>query len=240
MDVKETDILGDNINKHWYYVAKAKAMMNCLKDYNFKQYKILDIGAGSGFFSRYLLENTTAIEAYCVDIGYEKEFDEIIFGKNLFNRKSIDSVSVDLVLLMDVLEHVEDDVALLKYYIDKVPSGTKFLITVPAFNFLWSSHDVFLEHKRRYTLQDIEKVLFDSGLKIDISSYYFGFVFPLAASLRIFDSLFKKTTKESKSQLAMHSYFVNSLLKVICLIEIPFMNKNKIAGLSAFCIATKA
>jgi SAM-dependent methyltransferase len=240
MDVKEIDILGESINNHWYYVSKARAMMNFLKNYNLEQYKILDIGAGSGFFSRYLLENTTAIEAYCVDIGYENESDEIVFNKNLYNKKSIDSVNVDLVLLMDVLEHVDNDVSLLKYYIDRVPSGTRFLITVPAFNFLWSSHDVFLEHKRRYTLKDIEQVLLDSGLYINQSSYYFGFVFPIAASLRIISNLLGKTKTESKSQLRKHSSLTNVILKILCLIEIPLMNKNKVAGLSAFCIATKA
>ena len=48
---------------------------------------------------------------------------------------------------------------LLRHYAAKVPSGAHFLVTVPAFRFLWSGHDVFLEHKRRYTLAEIEATM---------------------------------------------------------------------------------
>ena len=54
---------------------------------------------------------------------------------------------------------------LVRHYAAKVPSGAHFLVTVPAFRFLWSGHDVFLEHKRRYTLPEIEKTMRDAGLE---------------------------------------------------------------------------
>ncbi len=58
--------------------------------------------------------------------------------------------------MMDVIEHVEDDVGLVRGYVDKVAGGTRFIVTVPALMWLWSGHDVFLEHYRRYTLTSIE------------------------------------------------------------------------------------
>ena len=61
--------------------------------------------------------------------------------------------------MMDVLEHVDNDAGLVRHYATKVPSGAHFLVTVPAFRFLWSGHDVFLEHKRRYTLAEIEQTM---------------------------------------------------------------------------------
>ena len=60
-------------------------------------------------------------------------------------------------LLMDVIEHIEDDVGLVGEYVNKVAPGTQFIATVPAFMWLWSGHDVFLEHVRRYTLPRIEQ-----------------------------------------------------------------------------------
>jgi hypothetical protein len=67
-------------------------------------------------------------------------------GKPLLFRRSVDQSDADLVLLMDVIEHVEDDVGLVREYANKVAPGTRFITTVPAFMWLWSGHDVFLEH----------------------------------------------------------------------------------------------
>lgn len=237
MDVKETDILGDTINEHWYYKSKAKAMMKYILPTNSPR-KILDVGAGSGFFSHYLLEHTNTEEAYCVDISYPKNFDEKVFNKNIHYRQSIDVINCDLVLLMDVLEHVDNDIELLKIYIDKVPVGAKFFISVPAFNFLWSGHDVFLEHKRRYTLHQLQNVVRDAGLHIEDSSYYFGLVFPIALATRFLNNIIN-AEQHTQSQLKQHSFIINTILKFICFIELPFIKMNKFAGLSIFCLATK-
>ncbi|AKS05637.1 class I SAM-dependent methyltransferase [Pseudomonas trivialis] len=236
MDLKETEILGDAINDHWYYSSKVKAVEKFLGKTPVN--RILDIGAGSGFFSKYLLTNTTAKEAWCVDISYERESDETYAGKPIFLRKAIESVDADLVMLMDVLEHVDDDIGLLKEYVDKVPKGTKFLITVPAFQFLWSGHDDFLEHKRRYTLQQLESVVSACGLDLQKGAYFFGGVFPVAAALRLADR-FRSKDRVQKSQLAQHSRFANAILKNICTLEVSVMNFNRIAGLSVFCVAQK-
>ena len=213
MDLKETDILGSSIDQHWYYASKAAATMRLLGTTPYK--RILDVGAGSGFFSRHLLTHSSASEAWCVDISYD----------------------ADLVLLMDVLEHVDDDVGLLKAYVEKVPSGSRFLITVPAFQFLWSGHDDFLEHKRRYTLAQLEAVVRNTGLTVKQGAYYFGLVFPIAAALR----LLPKGAQPSppRSQLKQHHPMVNTILKTLCSVELPFMGANRLAGLTVFVLAQK-
>lgn len=235
MDLKETDILGSSIDQHWYYSSKAAATKRLLGDAPIR--KILDVGAGSGFFTHHLLTHTAANEAWCVDISYDADSDASTSGKPVHYRRGIDSVDADLVLLMDVLEHVDDDVGLLKAYVDKVPSGSRFLMTVPAFQFLWSGHDDFLEHKRRYTLAQFETVARDAGLTVKHGAYYFGAVFPIAATLR----LLPKGTQPSppRSQLKQHHPVVNSILKTLCSIELPFMGANRLAGLTVFVLAQK-
>lgn len=235
MDLKETDILGSSIDQHWYYCSKAAATIRLLGDAPFD--KILDVGAGSGFFTHHLLTHTPATEAWCVDISYGADSDAPTAGKPVHYRRSIESVDADLVLLMDVLEHVDNDVGLLKTYVDKVPSGSRFLMTVPAFQFLWSGHDDFLEHKRRYTLSQLETLAKDAGLTVQQGAYYFGLVFPIAATLR----LLPKTAQSSppRSQLKRHHPLVNWLLKTLCRIELPFMGANRLAGLTVFCLARK-
>lgn len=236
MDLKEIDILGADIAHHWYYGAKAQAMTRLLREVT--PTRILDIGAGSGFFSRYLLAHTTAAEAWCVDISYEADADGREAGKPMHYRHSVGSIDADLVLLMDVLEHVDDDQKLLGDYLDKVPSGCHFLITVPAFNFLWSGHDDFLEHKRRYTLGQLEEVVRNAGLHVKQGAYYFGMVFLIAAPLRLAQKL-KNSASPARSQLTRHHPVVNSFLHSLCTIELPFLNSNRAVGLTVFCLAQK-
>jgi SAM-dependent methyltransferase len=236
MDLKETDILGDDIGNHWYYSSKAKAMAKLLNGITPKT--ILDVGAGSAFFSRYLLNHTNATEAWCVDISYVTDSEEKEADKKVYFRKAVGPLIADLVLLMDVLEHVDDDVGLLSEYVRKVPTGSQFLISVPAFQFLWSGHDDFLEHKRRYTLAQLEDIAQKSGLRVKKGTYYFGAVFPIASSIRIAKNL-SSNNDVPVSQLSKHSIIVNTILKTLCRIELPFMNLNRIAGLTVFCLAEK-
>ena len=117
-----------------------------------------------------------------------RDRDDSVAGKPVLYRRDTGPTDCDLVLMMDVLEHVDDDRGLLRHYAAKVPSGAHFLVTVPAFRFLWSGHDVFLEHKRRYRLGEIEAAMRDAGLQVVRGAYYFGFVFPLAAAVRLADA----------------------------------------------------
>ena len=235
MDLKETDILGDSIDEHWYYCCKAAATRRLLGDTPIR--RILDVGAGSGFFSHHLLTHTDAHEAWCVDISYPADSSATTAGKPVHYRRGIDSIDADLVLLMDVLEHVDDDLALLRSYVDKVPSGSRFLMTVPAFQFLWSGHDDFLEHKRRYTLAQFETLAGDAGLTVQRGAYYFGAVFPIAAASRLLPQGSREAPPQS--QLKRHHPLVNSVLKTLCRLELPLMGKNRLAGLSVFVLAQK-
>jgi SAM-dependent methyltransferase len=233
MDLKEEDILGADIARHWYYRSKAAALRRAVA--GLRPRHLLDVGAGSGFFSRHLLAETAAESALCVDIGYAADRDDSAAGKPVRYRRDIGPTDCDLVLMMDVLEHVDDDRSLVRHYADRVPVGAHFLVTVPAFSFLWSGHDVFLEHKRRYRLREIEAVLRDAGLEIVRGTYYFGLVFPLAAAVRLAD----RNTTEPRSSLKKHGAFTNGLLAALCAAELPLFPVNRLAGLSAFVLAKK-
>ncbi len=210
MDLKEEDILGADIAQHWYYRSKAAALRRAVATIEPK--RLLDVGAGSGFFSRHLLTETGAETALCVDVGYQRERDDHAAGKPVRYRRATGVTDCDLVLMMDVLEHVDDDRGLLRDYMGKVPPGAHFLATVPAFGFLWSGHDVFLEHKRRYRLGEIEAAMRGAGLEIVKGAYYFGLIFPLAAAVRVAT----RGKPEAKSSLRKHGVLTNGLLTAVC------------------------
>jgi 2-polyprenyl-3-methyl-5-hydroxy-6-metoxy-1,4-benzoquinol methylase len=233
MDLKEEDILGGDIGRHWYYRSKAAALRRLVG--GLRPQRLLDVGAGSGFFSRHLLARAGAQSALCVDIGYERDRDDSEAGRPVLYRRDCQATDCDLVLMMDVLEHVDDDAGLVRHYAAKVPSGAHFLVTVPAFRFLWSGHDVFLEHKRRYTLGEIERTLRAAGLEVVKGAYYFGLVFPLAAAVR----LATRRDTQPRSSLSQHGALTNTVLAAACAAELPLFPLNRLAGLSAFVLARK-
>ena len=233
MDLKEEAVLGEHIDDHWYYLSKAKMLASHLDP---STATVLDVGAGSGWFSRWLINRKFASSATLVDPGYEREHSETIAaGKTLDFRRDIQSSDADLVLFMDVLEHVDDDVGLLKEYIAKTKPGTKFFITVPAFEFLWSAHDDFLEHRRRYTIGSLEQAIVSAGAKPQSMHYYFGSIFPAAALVR----LWQRSRKADHSDMKPSHPVVNWILRKVCTLERSWMRLNRIGGLSVVCMCQR-
>lgn len=237
MDVKEESILGSDLQNHWYYVSKGRALRAMLGDVRFSE--VLDVGAGSGIFSRQLLEAGICDRATCVDPAYSKEHSESLKGHELSFVRSVDKQTQDLVLLMDVLEHVEDDVQLLRQYTESLPRDGLVAITVPAFQFLWSGHDVFLDHFRRYSRPMLKDVVAAAGLEMVGIRYFFGVLFPAVAILRLANArLFRRPDVEAKSSLKRHGSTVNSMLTIVHDLERKLVFPiNRLAGLSLFCLA---
>ncbi len=238
MDLKEEDILGDKIHEHWYYVSKGRAMRQFLGDITVDE--VLDVGAGSGVFSKQLIDHGMAKAAVCVDPEYAEDREEEHDGKLIKFVKNIDKTTQELTLMMDVLEHVPDDVALLKEYADSMSDNGQVLITVPAFQFMWSGHDIFLEHYRRYTIEMMEKTITDAGLEPIKSRYFFGSLFPLIAAIRLTKRAVFDQELESKSELKLYPSWLNKTLTGIHDAErMSLFSFNKYFGLSVFCLCGK-
>jgi 2-polyprenyl-3-methyl-5-hydroxy-6-metoxy-1,4-benzoquinol methylase len=142
--------------------------------------------------------------------------------------------------MMDVIEHVQNHVDLIAEYAAKVRPGTQFVITVPAFMWLWSDHDVFLEHYRRYTLPGIERTLRAGGLRIERGCYFYAALLPLAAAQRITGRVLRGGHYAPRSQMRDYGALLNALLWTICRMELVVFEFNRVAGLTAFVRASKA
>ncbi len=149
--------------------------------------KILDYGAGYGAFAKTLnnLGVVDAIEKHapCRDILLTRGYRTVYNSMTGVARKDN---TYDLVTFFDVLEHLEDDVATLHFVQQQIleDSGLVFA-TVPAYQFLYSAHDVAAHHFRRYTKASILRAFNTAGLHVIYASYWNSMLFPLAALLRI-------------------------------------------------------
>ncbi|WP_237214819.1 class I SAM-dependent methyltransferase [Falsiroseomonas oryziterrae] len=239
MDLKETAILGEDIEQHWYFRAKRAALLQLVAGLGAR--RVLDVGAGSGFFARALLERTAIAEATCLDPFYASDRDETVEGKPLRFRRAAAPGDADLIVMMDVLEHVEDDLDLLAEHAGAAAPGTDVLISVPALRWMWSGHDVFLEHHRRYTLEDVTQLTRAAGLEVVRGMYFFAGVLPFAMLARAPDLIGRVRGQPvvARSGLRRHSRPVNALLGALCRLELPLMARNRTIGLSVFMHARK-
>ena len=235
MDLKEQELLGERAGSHWYYRAKSAAMLQMLRGAPIGT--VLDVGAGSGFFSRRILDSTGAACAVCVDPNYQREYRDDQNGKPIDFVRTVDRFDGDLVLMMDVLEHVPDDTALLAEYVSKARPGTRFLLTMPAHMWMWSGHDVFLEHYRRYTIGQVDRLVGRAGLTLLQSSYYFGFTLPLAAGVRLGRRLNPFHKEVPGSDMRSHGGLVNAALWQASRAELALLGRNRLAGLSVVALA---
>lgn len=235
MDVKEEDILGDAVRSHWYYVSKGRALRSMLR--GVPTQSVLDVGAGSGVFSRSLLDERSE-RAVCVDPAYPRDWDELQNGKPIAFRRAINDCDADLALMMDVLEHVEDDVGLLRDYARMLRPGAHVLMTVPAFQFLFSGHDLFLEHRRRYRRAQLVDVARAAGLEPVRSRFFFGLIFPLVFAQRLTERMLVRSGRLApKSSLHRHGALVNRALIGLHRAELALFPLNRWLGLTIFCLA---
>lgn len=231
MDLKEQEALGAGIDRHWYYKSKAAALDRVV---GAAPGRVLDVGAGAGFFARHLLLRG-ATSAVCVDPGYASDLDELVYDRPLLFRRAAQTGPAELILMMDVLEHVDDDVGLARTVIAAAAPGTRVVVTVPAFNWMWSGHDVFLEHRRRYTLAGVHRVLAAAGLRNEGGRYLYGFVLPLAAAsrvpARVMQIVLGRPLRPA-SQMRPARPLANTVLSAMCRME-ALLPGNPIAGLTA-------
>lgn len=175
MDIRE---LGKNKTcRHPWETARLTAIQRILAPFAFEGIRVLDVGSGDGFIARGLFNYLEKKEITAVDIHITNELTqefESFPGNIQYLRELPEEAVFDLLLLLDVLEHVEDDRTFLADLVNKhTVMGGMVLITVPAFQSLFSSHDVFMKHFRRYALRDLSEIVSADGLKVILSGYLF-------------------------------------------------------------------
>jgi hypothetical protein len=172
MDLKEKT---SNTNRHPWELSRSQCLLKLIREHHWKRFA--DIGAGDMFFTRQLLDMDSGATFYAVDSEYDAGVKSID-GINCLNDISgLPDGAFDCLILMDVLEHIKDDDAFLKKLLDKLALGGTLLVTVPAMQFLFSSHDSFLNHYRRYSRKRLCTLLKNNNLMIEKCHYFYTILF---------------------------------------------------------------
>lgn len=247
----------DNTQRHPWELARFRVITHKLqKLINDKlkspdvtgSLKILDIGCGDTFLVSSLALAFPDHEFIGVDINFTDQhlewFQQKYQNTNVSIFRSLEDLhgnkSADIVLILDVIEHIEDDLAFLQMIREStwLSSDTKVLITVPAYPNLFSDHDVILGHVRRYTNESLAHTLVSAGYELDWISYFFFTLLPLR-QLQVWRQGSGSATKERASDLVrwkggIHTTrFVTNLLNIDYRISLLFKRIGvKLPGLS--------
>ncbi len=228
-------------DEHWWFVARRGLIAQRLsQELDLPpSAKILDAGCGTG-------GNLALLSRFGQVFGFEPndEARSLALRKGKFDLRSgwlpdaipFELGRFDLVVALDVLEHIDDDRASLKELWNQLRPGGHLFVTVPAYQFLWSHHDEVHHHKRRYTRGQLAALMTESGFDLSRVTYFNTFLFPAVATLRFANSILGRKGSDD----AMPSPRLNALLRRVFESEahlLPFVSLP--FGVSLMALARK-
>ena len=202
--------------RHWWYRARRRILADLIgRQIPLpRDARILEIGCGTGH-NLEMLRTFGRVDGIEIDPAARavaaRRLGHAIGDAPLPDLPGVPERSYDLVAILDVLEHVEEDVASLRSIARRLKPGGRILITVPAFPWMWSAHDEVNHHKRRYTRATLRKAVAEAGLKIELLSWFNSLLFPLAAAARLAGRVTGKKDSDDK----MPPGPVNSLFEAL-------------------------
>ncbi|WP_413060686.1 class I SAM-dependent methyltransferase [Sphingomonas carotinifaciens] len=190
MDRIVYDRMAAHDSTHWWYRARRDILADYLTRYAAlpADARILEIGCGTGH-NLPMLSGFGRVEAIEIDPAARaiagERLGRPVGDAPLPALPGVERGAYDLVAVLDVVEHIEDDVAALKAMGDLLRPGGKILIAVPAHQWMWSAHDVVNHHHRRYSKATLAAAIERAGLRAKKLTYFNSLLFPLAAAARL-------------------------------------------------------
>ena len=190
MDRIVYDRMAAHDSTHWWYRARREILADYLTRMAAlsKDARILEIGCGTGhnlpMLARFGSVEAIEIDPVAREIASER-LGKPVLAAPLPELPGIERGVYDLIAVLDVVEHIEDDVAALRAMGDCLKPGGKILIAVPAHQWMWSAHDVVNHHHRRYSKATLGKAIAAAGLGHNGLRYFNSLLFPLAAAARV-------------------------------------------------------
>jgi SAM-dependent methyltransferase len=203
-------------DRHWWYRGRRKVLDGVVAGLGLPApARILDAGCGSG---RNMVEfahlgEVTGVELSDTSVALARARDvgEVVEGSVLEMPFADDSF--DLAVSLDVIEHLDDDLAAMRELRRTVAPGGALLVTVPAYQWLWSGHDEINHHHRRYTHRTLQRVAERAGWKQARTTYFNSLLLPAAIVLRVLDRVNRAKTTETSLDLWVPPEPVNWLLE---------------------------
>lgn len=218
MNIVEYEKMSKMEDEYWWHVGRLAIFDKQLEKLSAKKkLKILNIGCGTGGTIRMLEKHgeVTNVDISEEAIKYMKE-------KGFPNVVKVDGIKLpfedntfDLVASFDVLEHIEEDVEALEEWRRVLKPRGQIIVSVPAYKWLWSQHDVSLHHHRRYTSRSLRASALAAGLKKERLSYAISFSLPLVAGFRLLNKALRRKMDAETSYVALPPRLNKAFIKLL-------------------------
>lgn len=188
-------------DRHWWFVGRRR-LIGAVLDADLPAAsgngrRILDIGCGTGTMLAELRRfgdvHGVDTEAAAVEFCHSQGEDQVQLASGVAVPHPDDSF--DLVTLLDVIEHVDDDQTLLAEARRVIAPGGSLFVTVPAYTWMWGAQDEIAHHKRRYTRRQLRDSLVRAGFRVERASYFNTLLFPPIAAIRLVRRMLPKPSE---------------------------------------------
>jgi SAM-dependent methyltransferase len=227
---------------HWWFVGTRDILFSSLDISSLPAGPILDVGCGSGLMMKRFAETGPIFGvdadhgalAHCKSIG----FDRLCRGNA--TALPFTSGTFGFIIAADLLEHCEDDSAVLAEIYRVMSPGGMLLASVPAYGVLWSSHDVALHHKRRYLKRELADKARAAGFSVERASYFNMFLFPPAALMRLTVGKMAGNKPDNRIKYHENLRLLNRILLGLIRLENRLLDRFDLPfGLSILLLASK-
>jgi SAM-dependent methyltransferase len=190
--------MSETETEHWWFRGRRNVLRSVLQRLAMPQLaRVLEVGSGTGGNLDMLAElgsvsglemDATALALSVKRTGGRFDLragrcpDDIPFDNRVF----------DLICFLDCLEHIPDDLGSLTRMRALLAPGGSVVVTVPAYQWLWSAHDEYLHHYRRYNRASLMECAKAAGYRVECITYFNTLLFPLAVAARMSDRLLRR------------------------------------------------
>lgn len=222
MNPNEYEVLFSLEDHYWWYVARRELIDELITSLtnDHEARKILDVGCGTGansvMLSRHGWVASTDASARALAYCHQRSLPHLF--QSHIERLPLTSGSVGMLVALDVLEHVDDDLAVLEELHRVLTPGGCFIATVPAYGFLWSEHDEALHHRRRYTGYELRNKLTRTGFEVERCSFFLSSLFFPILFIRSWQNIFKRSAVPKTSHVILPPW-VNRMLIAMLAVE---------------------
>lgn len=229
---------------YWWFVARRELVRGLLEQYGPKggNLRILDVGCGTGATLKTIrdLGVATGVDRSREALGFchQRGLGRLVVGAG--EALPVAGDSVDVVLALDIIEHIRDDGAAARELARVLRPGGVLIVTVPACPELWSEHDEALDHIRRYRATRLRRILRRAGLRVErLSGVITALLLPIAA-LRLMQRILPKRRGKPETAFIIPPRPVNWLLIALLRAERAWLRDfNLPVGVSLFAVARK-
>jgi SAM-dependent methyltransferase len=240
-DIYETELT------HWWARARRHVIASCLRRFSppDRPLKVADVGCGMGSTFGMLSEFgwVVGVDASPTALSFSKDRGHPLLVAGGLPVLPFPDGAFDIVCALDVIEHLDDDYAAVRELWRICKPGGLLMITVPAYQWLWSEHDDINEHRRRYTRPRLRAALDQMPVDYLKLSYINSFLAPPVMLIRLLKRLSRKPKKDPstlKSDVYPVPKPVNEILRAIFASEAIWLRWGSLPfGISVLCVARK-